>query len=260
MAVTLLFLIAARASDPPPICPPAPDAQLVLPQLDPATGEYALADGRRLLYDTDDGRAHLWAAGTLTDLGRVGLVRAGQRGWLVWAHDEAGGLTFSDVDPTRPALRPLWSSRHHRGVIGEIDGAVAVLEGGEPGLILLCVSGPGAVTRHPLKAPEGLQPAGEDAIRGHRLLMTGPFEYRRGSGAPWEEAFTADVWILDLDTTRARRIGKVPGGYTRWTAVPHPVLEVRWATDPPPPAPAEPLVIGEFVPSYAVDPVTEALR
>ena len=89
------------------------------------------------------------------------------------------------------------------------------------------------ITLTPGKAPvskrydlEDWRPAGNDAVRDSKLLLLGAFEPKVFSGAP--TPFKCDVALLDLDTGTVKKVGKIPGGWTSTTAVPHPRVFVTW--------------------------------
>ncbi len=230
---------------------------------------YALPDGRRLLYDAyNEDRAYIWErdAKRLTDLGRVGLVAAGSRGRFVVRYDGADQHVYSDIAADKPALRDVWRvpPEHNAKLVGEVDGIPVGLEipahwtktgqqRESPHVKLVCIDGE-LNKKHSITLPPGFDVDTNDAIRGHRLLMLGRRESKQDS--TWMVPFNVDVWILDLDRRKPRKLGTVAGSYTHGTAVPHPYVNVEWADTP--------LVkrgrLGGDDVTYFVDPATEAVK
>jgi hypothetical protein len=208
-----------------------------------APAAYPLPDGRFMLYDSYNANlGYLWDPTTrkLTELGKVGIESIVGRGWMIARHDNGtGARTLHDIDPDRkrPGLRRVWEAKGaltQSRLAGVIDGVVVAIardytsSGPAPEVTLVCLQGPGAVTTHRATVPSNLVIANDDALRDHRLLLTGFGGETVGSPQDWSKPFSVGVSILDLDTMRVRSIGKATGGWTVDTNVPHRYLDVRW--------------------------------
>jgi hypothetical protein len=196
---------------------------------------YALPDGRSLLYDGYNGSiVYVWEprGHTLTELARGRLIAVPRQGWLVEQEEDAGYRLY-DVDPdrTHPRLRELYHGI--RGSLaGVLDGAI-VFET-EAAHTFTCISGPGHSTELPIALPAQTAVPSTDAIRDHRLLLIDVAHRPHHDFPPYDGAtFDVAVSILDLDTGAVRPIGVAKGGWTRFTAVPHPHVVVRWADHDP---------------------------
>ena len=206
---------------------------------------HRLPDGRSLLNDTYNANLlMLWDPRTkqLTELARGVLMRVSGHGMLVYTGDgentDVG--VFSDIDPAAPRLRELW--RFERGkadaaVVGAIDGMPALMVGPAAGtwrhrrptrVKLLCMSGAGVSGRFEALIPAGYNPVGVDPIDGHRMLLLGVIDHEKLYGGGLEPPFDAEVAVLDLATGAKRKVARVAGGWTQFTAIPHPVLRVAW--------------------------------
>lgn len=227
---------------------------------------YPLRDGRTLLYDAYNANlVYLWdpQRRALTELGRYGLVRAGDLGILVASYGDDGVLSYLDVDPdrTRPRLRTVWTPRAQTAVLGTLDGELALYSRrGDHTVAITCLFGPKVAheARYPLAAQ--LRPVDSDAVRGHRVLMFGPNvppTPAPGRASALEPPFATSIWILDLDTGAPRQVGVAQGQYTRYTAIPHGYVRVQWKAPQPPGAGGPQLLwSGDEITTF-VDPATE---
>lgn len=240
---------------------------------------HGLADGRSLIYDGDAYGVMLWepAARALTRLTEGTLVPVPGLGFLIRTEDDDQVSTFWDLDPARPALRPLWrggGSGVAVEVAGVLDGAPALLvrdvgrqplfslsgdaPPSPPAPRLVCLRGPGAATELPIALPDDRQVASADAIRGHRVLLHGrELPVQPSMSVQPEPPFTVPVEILDLDRNTRRTIGSADGAWTIATAIPHAYVRVRW-TDHDPAIRDRPMVEAGVL--TEIDPATEQLR
>lgn len=223
---------------------------------------FAVSADRYLIYDTyEDYRIWLWepSRARVTSLGRALLRPLGRLAQVITPIDGPGQrLVLADLDPVAPALRVLYDRDDvsHAQVIGVRKGALVVAEPASPRLSVdvttLWSVRPGAEPTPEFTFLGGLHPVGGDALRGDRLLLSaGPGHDLFGTlaGAP---AFRVRTAVLDLATNQLRELGEVKGCWTRATAVPHPNVEITWAST------------AARVPSdgclWEVDDATEGLR
>ncbi|HUS31539.1 MAG TPA: hypothetical protein VMZ53_23700 [Kofleriaceae bacterium] len=187
--------------------------------------EYALRDGRVVRYDAYNANVvSIFEPSTkqVTELGRAALLAVPRMGWLVLTRGADGTVRLNDIDPSRDALRLVWQGGYPE-VVGTLDGAIVISSERE----LIALTAPG-VAQTLAKLPAGMSPASGDAIRGHRLLLVSGGAKEDGSW-PARMTFDADVSIMDLQTSRVRKVGIAKGGYTMQTAIPHPFVLVHWA-------------------------------
>lgn len=193
-----------------------------------APAAYRLPDGRYLLYDGYDANmVYVWQprTKTLTELGRAVLVAVPRLGWLVEQTGNDGVARLYDLEPKAAALRELWRSADGVEVAGTLDGAIALRAGQR----IVCLSGPGATTTLATTLPAGARIAGDDAIRGHRMLLIAGAMPDPGSWPGGHGTFDVAIEILDLGSGKVRTIGVGAGAWTRTTDVPHPYVAVHWS-------------------------------
>ena len=207
---------------------------------------YPLRDGRLVFRITAGTR--LWDPQTqkLHDLGTPEWVPVAGYGWIFKTYPTPDTVAFSDIDPDRTGaarLRTVWiasrdPARNYlsAGIAGVLDGsivAIAISRDFESQkhptprtATLACIAGKGDITTREITLPEDAGWVSTDAIRDHRLLLVrNNFEMHAFSD------WSTDALIYDLDRDRTRVIGKVAGGHTTCTNMPHPHLRVAWSDD-----------------------------
>jgi hypothetical protein len=186
------------------------------------------------LFLLHDGYAELgdyvWNRATkkLTPLGRCYLFNAPGFGLMVERFSEKGKeveiIDFPD-ETGRP--RVLWHKQHgssHLPPLGTWDGAL-VCTLGEKRLLVL---EPGREARE-IELDLGdfrWQATAGDEIRRGKVLVLGRIPAKKGFGSEFKVA----VGVLNLQTKEVKQLGKIKGGWTTTTAIPHATASARWIT------------------------------
>lgn len=164
----------------------------------------------------------------LTPIGRCYLYPMPGAGTVVFRHPDNGkpAIEILDFPKEDGSPRVLWSSSVAAlSPLGVWDGAVVLVQGGKR----LIVLEPGWPAKE-LEIDLGKfhwQAGGGDGIRRGKALLLGNFD-PPGGGKKGE--YTAEVAVINLKTREVKPIGRIPGGWTIDTAIPHPTVSASWIT------------------------------
>ncbi len=201
-----------------------------------APAAHRLKDGRVLLHDSHDANlVWIWSPKTkkLVPLGKATLAEIPRTGALVATYEDER-TTYHDVDPTRNALRALWTEppdteRLQTWVAGATtSGSPVLITRTTKGVTMVTIRDPGAVESREISLPATKFPASADALRGNRLLV---IEGNTFTGAM--ETPVVKVSVLDVVTGEIRDLGEAKGCHTSWTGGIHSFVDVTWKDHDP---------------------------